>query len=143
VNTTPSSPSLLARRRSRAHVDHLTAPQHPHAPIKGGLPSTIPAHHHDHHSPPPRSAPVATSIVAGARPIDASLPRKLCSNRRRSRPPQATPLLQAASPSSTTSPSTLTNPSWSHGEPPTPYRRRASDLISPETTTALCRSISF
>ena len=37
----------------------------------------------------------------------------------------------------------IANPSWSPGEPPTPYRRRASDPISSETTTALRRSMPF
>ncbi|KAK1627374.1 hypothetical protein QYE76_001689 [Lolium multiflorum] len=102
---TPSSPSPLAHRSGRALVDLPQHPRHSHAPIKGGLPSTIQAHHHDHHSPPPRPAPVATSIVAGARPIDASPPRKL----QQSPSIQASPsdaTSTAASPSSTTSPST-------------------------------------
>ena len=103
VNTIASSPSPLASRRRRTRDDPHHASQHLLKPINRAPPGQNQAHHHDHHSPPLRLAPVATSIDAGAAPIGRSEPRKLWCTRRRSRPPRATPLLQAASPSSTTS----------------------------------------
>ncbi|KAK1644147.1 hypothetical protein QYE76_061952 [Lolium multiflorum] len=124
----PPLPSSLARRRRRAHDDQLPAPQHPLAPINRDLPGQNQAHHHDHHSPPLRPAPVATSIVAGARPIGRSPPRKPCSNRRRSRPPQATPLLPGDSPSSTTSSRTLPTLAGAAMEPNEPINTKFYQL---------------
>ncbi|KAK1695338.1 hypothetical protein QYE76_012035 [Lolium multiflorum] len=94
-------------------VDLAAAPTAPHSPIKGGLASTISSHQ----LTPlffldlPSTSPC--SISHRRRPIDASPPRKPCSNRRRRRPPLTTPLLPGASPSSTTSSRTLPDPSWS------------------------------
>ncbi|KAK1681340.1 hypothetical protein QYE76_042188 [Lolium multiflorum] len=117
-------------RNGRAVVDLAAAPTAPHAPIKGGLASIISSHQ----LTPlffldlPSTSPC--SISHRRRPIDASPPRKPCSNRRRRRPPLTTPLLPGASPSSTTSPSTLPDPSWS----PARYRPSSSSGFAPRNS---------
>ncbi|KAK1616302.1 hypothetical protein QYE76_021819 [Lolium multiflorum] len=110
--------------------------RHPRPSIKGSSPSstqhttTFPLSLllHDLATPP---------IDAGAAPIARSEPRKLCSNRRRTSPPQATPPVPGASPSSTSTPSTLPSLAGALVSPPTPYlsRRRAS--LSSSTTTSM------
>ncbi|KAK1664701.1 hypothetical protein QYE76_052860 [Lolium multiflorum] len=109
-------------------VDLAAAPTAPHSPIKGGLASTISSHQ----LTPlffldlPSTSPC--SISHRRRPIDASPPRKPCSNRRRRRPPLTTPLLPGASPSSTTSPSTLLTLAGAPMEPNEPLNTKFYQL---------------
>ncbi|KAK1648785.1 hypothetical protein QYE76_066590 [Lolium multiflorum] len=110
VNTTPSSPSPLDPRNGRAIVDLAAAPTAPHAPIKGGLASTISSHQLTPLSFLDLPSTSPCSISHRRRPIDVSPPRKPCSNRaeKEAAPDDAT--LLGASPSSTTSSRTLPNP---------------------------------
>ncbi|KAK1680811.1 hypothetical protein QYE76_041659 [Lolium multiflorum] len=122
------SPSPTARRNRRERVDHHPAPQHPCAAIKGDLPWMLQAHHRTPHLSPLLNHLTTHLIHAGARPIESSPPWKLCSNRRRTSPPQATPPVPGASPSSTSTPSTLPSLAGALMEPNEPINTKFYQL---------------
>ncbi|KAK1606435.1 hypothetical protein QYE76_030108 [Lolium multiflorum] len=107
LNRTPPSPSLLAHRNARAHVDLLQHPRHPSAIINRGFPSSISSQNH----PPLIALDLlrhSSVDISRRRPSIASAePASTRRRHRRLELPQAAPPVPGGPPSSTPSSSTL------------------------------------
>jgi hypothetical protein len=107
-------------------------PQHSRATINRGHQSTPPSHHSLPHFSLALLDPFSTPITASSAGIARSSPPESADQRRRLTPPQASPTVPDASPSTSTS--LRTSPSTPGGlqRSPTPSLRRQRALLSPE-----------